>query len=249
MNLIVNADDYGLTKALNLGILEGFKNGVVTSTTMMANMQGFDHAVELYKQNDILKVGVHLTLTAGFPVCKDLKTIVSESGKFIDQRTFLKNEIKVDVIELKREFMAQIKKIKNAGIEIDHIDSHHHAHSFPIACEVVCDIAKELNLPIRPVGDFISAIKSNDLKMPKYFDQSFYGDNISEEYFISILSKYKDETLEVMVHPAYIDQDLIDSTSYSIKRALELKVLCSKKVKDFIKENNINLVNYTIFNK
>ena len=38
MRLIVNADDFGISKAVTLGILEAHERGVVTSTTMMCNM-------------------------------------------------------------------------------------------------------------------------------------------------------------------------------------------------------------------
>ena len=49
--LIVNADDFGYSEAVNYGIISAHRNGIVTSTTMMANMPGFDHAVNLLKEN------------------------------------------------------------------------------------------------------------------------------------------------------------------------------------------------------
>ena len=49
--LIVNADDFGLSEAVNYGIISAYKNGIVRSTTIMAGMPAFDHAVELLKEN------------------------------------------------------------------------------------------------------------------------------------------------------------------------------------------------------
>ena len=49
--LIINADDFGLSEAVNYGIISAHKTGVVTSTSTMANMPGFEHAMELLKEN------------------------------------------------------------------------------------------------------------------------------------------------------------------------------------------------------
>ena len=42
--LIVNADDFGLSKGQNYGILDACKNGLVTSTTALVNGAAIDHA-------------------------------------------------------------------------------------------------------------------------------------------------------------------------------------------------------------
>ena len=45
MKVIMNADDFGFSKGVNLAILEGFQHGILTSTSLMVNMPGFEHAV------------------------------------------------------------------------------------------------------------------------------------------------------------------------------------------------------------
>lgn len=62
---IVNADDFGLSNRVNEAILEAHRNGIVTSTTLMANMPGSRHAVELAKRNGSLGVGLHVNLSFG----------------------------------------------------------------------------------------------------------------------------------------------------------------------------------------
>ena len=78
--LIVNADDFGLSEAVNYGIISAYKNGIVRSTTIMAGMPAFDHAVELLKENKGLGCGVHMTLSLNKPVLNYHKTIVDENG-------------------------------------------------------------------------------------------------------------------------------------------------------------------------
>jgi predicted glycoside hydrolase/deacetylase ChbG (UPF0249 family) len=66
--LIVNADDFGLSRGQNYGIVEACRNGVVTSTTALVNGAAVDHAVALRAQIPALAVGLHFTLTLGKPV-------------------------------------------------------------------------------------------------------------------------------------------------------------------------------------
>ena len=80
--VIFNADDFGYSKAINLGIIQAHKNGILSSATLMANMPGFEDAVKLAKENPELGVGVHLTLTCGYPVLSDVPTLCQENGKF-----------------------------------------------------------------------------------------------------------------------------------------------------------------------
>ena len=81
MRLIVNCDDFGYSKAVNYGIIEAYKNGIATSATLMAGMPGFNHALELIRENPGLGCGVHLTLSAYKPILKTHKTIVNEKPK------------------------------------------------------------------------------------------------------------------------------------------------------------------------
>jgi chitin disaccharide deacetylase len=60
--LIVNADDFGLTEQVSRGILDAHRDGIVTSTTLMANGAAFDAAVAMSRQAPRLGIGVHLNL-------------------------------------------------------------------------------------------------------------------------------------------------------------------------------------------
>src|SRR6201996_9739990 len=70
--LIINADDFGLSSIVNRAILSGMEEGLVTSTSMMANMPGFEHGVGLARVHAKLagRIGVHLNLTEGPPLTK-----------------------------------------------------------------------------------------------------------------------------------------------------------------------------------
>src|ERR1700753_2195819 len=72
--LIINADDFGLSSIVNRAILVSMEKGLVTSTSIMANMPGFDHAIGLVRVHSKLagRVGVHLNLTEGQPLSKPI---------------------------------------------------------------------------------------------------------------------------------------------------------------------------------
>src|SRR4051812_932980 len=79
--LVVNADDFGLTEGTNQAIVDAYRNGIVTSTSLLANGYAFDNAVELARQEPGLGVGIHLTLTEGAPVARDVAELTRNDGK------------------------------------------------------------------------------------------------------------------------------------------------------------------------
>ncbi|MGL5694055.1 MAG: chitin disaccharide deacetylase [Peptostreptococcaceae bacterium] len=237
--LIVNADDFGYCKAVNYGIIDAHKNGIITSTTMMANMPAVEHGVKLLKYTDTLSCGVHLTMSCYKPLLGNHKTIVDENGNFYKRIT---DEVlgKMDLEEIYNEFCAQIEKIKSLGIDICHIDSHHHVHTLKGLQPVIEKILKEYNLPIR--GGFEYNLEYNNV-VPLI--DSFYNENVSEDYFINNLEciqKY--DFVDLMCHPAYLDDFILNSTSYAIARTKEFKILTSKNINKFLESNNIELSNY-----
>src|SRR5919197_1698444 len=89
--LIINADDFGLTEGVNRAIVEAHSEGVVTSTTLMANGPAFDNAVRLAAISPKLSVGCHLVLIDGSPVLErsQVSTLVaphSTNGAYFRDR-------------------------------------------------------------------------------------------------------------------------------------------------------------------
>jgi hypothetical protein len=77
--VIVNADDFGLSAKTNRVIVEAFENSVISSTTLMTNMPGFEDACEFAHRHRLLgKIGLHLNLTSGYP----LSTPISNAPGF-----------------------------------------------------------------------------------------------------------------------------------------------------------------------
>ena len=147
-NLIVNADDFGWTEGVNRGIVEAFRHGIVTSTSLLANGVAFGEAVELAKTAPGLGVGVHLNLSDGKPVAerKKVTTLVNDKGEFAGgPETLLLRRARrgLPLEEVEREWGAQIQKVRDARIEPTHLDGHKHVHMLPGLFEMALRLAKK----------------------------------------------------------------------------------------------------------
>jgi predicted glycoside hydrolase/deacetylase ChbG (UPF0249 family) len=146
-NLIVNADDLGWTDGVNRGILEAFHNGIVTSTSLLANGAAFAGGVEGARSAPGLGVGVHLNLSNGRPVADQeiVTTLLNDDGEFTGgPESLLLRRARggLSLAEVESEWDAQIQKIRDAGIEPTHLDGHKHVHMLPGLFEIALKLAK-----------------------------------------------------------------------------------------------------------
>ncbi|CAM3584524.1 chitin disaccharide deacetylase [Erysipelothrix sp. HDW6B] len=233
MKVIINADDFGLTSGGNRAIIECHKNGVLTSTTLMATTKYTQEAIQLAKENPSLGVGVHMVLTTGRPILDSHKTLVDETGKF--KYTINTIDDAIDHEELFAEWDAQIESIKQ-HLDITHLDSHHHVHMHPKINDVVVRLAKKHNVPYR----------SERLNLPTevLVDGAFYKEGVSLDYFKELFESDKAACVDVMTHPAYVDDYLESISSYTSWRQVELEILTSQALKDLVNKHNIELITY-----
>ena len=132
--LIVNADDFGLTAGVNRAIVEGNRQGIVTSATLMANAQASAAAIELAKSQPGLKTGCHVVLIDGVPLAANLPSLTNGSTRFrssLKQFAMAAVRKQIAAEEIEREVAAQVRKIQASGITLTHVDSHKHTHMFP----------------------------------------------------------------------------------------------------------------------
>lgn len=147
--LIVNADDFGLTRGVNRGIVEAHTKGVVTSATLMANASGFDDAVEIARSSPALSVGCHLVLVDGAPVASAarISTLVNKSDSTQFEKSISRFAVrafrgKMNPSDVETEVVAQIQKLQAIGIRPSHVDTHKHTHIFPQILAPVLRAAK-----------------------------------------------------------------------------------------------------------
>lgn len=146
--LIVNADDFGIDEAVNRGIVEAFDRGIVTSASLMATGEAFDHAVALARERPRLAVGVHLVLTEHRPVHGGAATarLVEADGRFSPHVGAFAQRLalgRASLAAVRAELDAQIRRVCDAGIVVSHLDGHQHVHALPGVARVVTELAAE----------------------------------------------------------------------------------------------------------
>ena len=237
--LIINADDFGYCSSVNKAIINAHHNGVVTSCTIMTGMPGFEEGVKLLSQNPTLTCGVHMTLTCYKPVLSTHKTLTDKNGYFF--RRFSDEIIKnIDLNEVYDEFCAQIDKAINAGINITHLDSHHHIHTLPELKGVIKKITDKYQLPIRGGFKYEHDLNVNVIPLIG----TFYKNNVSVDFFKKHIDMNDYDIADMMCHPGFVSNFLKESTSYCDEREKEYEILTSKEFKNTLDELNIELTNY-----
>lgn len=162
--LIVNADDFGLTRQVNQAIINGHFFGLISSTSLLANGQAFESAVALSREAPRLGVGVHLNPTEGKPVApaSSIPSLVNGQGCFARKPGHLWRALilgRVSTVDIERELRAQIEKVLAAGIVVTHLDSHKHVHALPILGRMTIKLARQYGIPaIRCVAERWSAV-------------------------------------------------------------------------------------------
>lgn len=148
--LITNSDDFGLNDSITNAIVETHVKGIMTSTTMMVNMPGFNHAIKMAKEHKSLGVGVHFTLTEGYPISQAsmINQLLNEDGLFLNNAAQRKNLLfgREKLIQVERELTAQLTKLLDYGIIPTHFDSHHHITGLPIAFQASVNVAKKFKI-------------------------------------------------------------------------------------------------------
>ncbi|MCL4545230.1 MAG: carbohydrate deacetylase [Chloroflexi bacterium] len=148
--LIVNADDFGISDGVNMGIVEAHRRGILTSTTVMANMPAFDHAMRLARDNPELGVGIHLNITSGTPLLpsSQVPCLARPDGRFHSPLFVLRQLTlgQLDGRQIEAELSAQVERAMSAGISPTHLDSHHHVHMHPRLQPIAIRIARRFGI-------------------------------------------------------------------------------------------------------
>ncbi|MGB0582916.1 MAG: hopanoid biosynthesis-associated protein HpnK [Limisphaerales bacterium] len=142
--LIVNADDFGRSSAINQAIIESHRRGILTSASLMVNGVAVDEAVRLAHKHPTLAVGLHLTLTNGKSTLspREIPGLVDPFGNFSNSpvssgiRYWFKSSLRR---QLESEIAAQIEKFAAFDLPLDHLNGHLNIHLHPRILEILID--------------------------------------------------------------------------------------------------------------
>ena len=253
--LIVNADDLGISEGVNRGILEAHEAGAVTSASVMVNLPAFDHAVRSARAAPALGTGLHFNLLAGRPLTPALSLVDPRTGAFLPFRALAWRALsgRIDSDEVFVECAAQLKRLRDTGLRITHVDSHRHVHVLPGIRPAVQRAAKEagvaqVRVPVRPAGgaprsaiaaakdvllaaSFRVASRAAPARTTVRFEGiSLMGGDGFESGLLALVAALPAGVTELMVHPGYDDAELASVDDYRRPRKTELRALRSPAV-------------------
>ena len=276
-SLIVNADDFGIDEYINLGIADCLNNGIVRSVSVIPVGVAFDEALSLIKANSDVGVGIHLCLTGESPIMpqSQVRSIISENGSFFPDFYSLFYKIftgSVNLLELRKELIAQVKKVLDSGITPTHIDSHQYIHLIPPVFDIVIELAKKFCIKwirypgmdcyahITSAAAFIKETYLFFFSRPQLlllqknrigYVKSSYGiltnGHLNEKILGKLIRNLNDGLSDITCHPGFDPRDgryLLWKYSWRD----EVNALTSNSISDLIKNANVKLINYAMLN-
>lgn len=253
--IIVNADDFGASVSVNRGIIRAHEEGVVSSTTIMANMPAFRDAVRLAKRVPSLGVGVHCNLIDGKPFVLDSfgrDVVVRAALGLIPQR------------EIEEEFREQFSMVDRV-LPVTHADAHQHVGVFPRIRGALMTVAKEfgvrkLRLPLERDVWFSSSlwklavVNSQALVTRMYykregflFPEQFFGLLSTGRFGVADFERVVPKvvgTAELCVHPGVKEERVLRGDFLEKSRPLEFAALVDPRMKEILSRYDVSLVHY-----
>lgn len=216
--LIFNADDFGVSRGVNRGIIECHRQGVLTSTSLAVTGRAVEEAAALSRENPGLAVGLHFD-------------VWGEGERQFDIR---------DVAATRDEFHRQLDQFHRImGRTPTHVDSHQHAHRLTHLFEHFRQWVAPLQVPLRGGGQI--RFTGGFYAQWQWQVTDLY--HVSVPFLQEMLRK---EVLpgftEFSCHPGYVSDDY--RAVYYHEREAELTTLIDPRVRGTVEELGIRLISY-----
>lgn len=251
--LIINADDFGMSEAFNYGVIKAYKDGIVSSTSIMINMEAAEHALMLSKSCPSMFIGQHTNFVLG-KSCADpekIPSMVDENGFFHRSSDYRLGKRKFVYEEVKIETIAQMERFKKlTGNYPEHIEGH--AVGGEVVDQAFLDISKDFGIHTSILNSMNNINTTKKYKKVEPILTSEYwkiiNNGVSVKNFINddigILNVDDDKVVELHFHPGYLDQFILENSSLTLPRCKDLSTLCDSRVKHWIKINDIELIDF-----
>jgi predicted glycoside hydrolase/deacetylase ChbG (UPF0249 family) len=267
--LIINADDFGISRGVNIGIIEAAVAEVVTSASMIVNLPAFADALDSAALCPTLSLGLHLNLTVGRPLTRAPSLTRHDTGEFFTLPVLVARASLglLDASDIARECLAQIDRMTDAGFPPTHLDSHRHVHAHPAIFAVVARAAAsrgifQVRIPCESLrvnaGNWRATLKKTGLlictglssgtaaadRAVDFVGVSLQGGKSFATRLFALIPQLHPGTTELMTHPGYADASLAEHDSYTLERVTELRVLTSREFRDLLVRSGVTLTSF-----
>lgn len=160
--LIVTADDFGLSDAVNEAVISGHRDGILTAASLMVAADAAQDAARLAHATPSLAVGLHVVLVDGKPLLPPsrIPDLVGPDGRFrndlaaVGASIFFRPSVARQVAQ---EVEAQFQAFLATGLAFDHVNAHKHYHLHPTVGRILLDAARRhqvgaMRVPVEPAA-------------------------------------------------------------------------------------------------
>jgi chitin disaccharide deacetylase len=222
VDLIVNADDFGLSDGVNAGVVRAHRDGIVTSASLMVRNPAAARAAELAAAYPKLSIGLHL----------DIAEWERRDGVWRPVYLVADPDDECAVRAAAKRQLGCFRSL--VGADPTHLDSHQHVHRDGAVLSVAVTLASELGVPLRH-------------RSPARYCGAFYGNDrdgaaipgaVGVENLLGIVDGLGSGAHELCCHPAAA---LDFSGAYRETRLTELRTLCDPRVRAGLAERGVRL--------
>lgn len=240
-NVIINADDFGLTDGICYGILDAYRKHSISAFSFIVNGESAELGAELIRHYDISDAGVHLNVTFGKPLLdpKEIRSLVDETNCFNKKLSFPTMNFNED--ELIKEFDKQIERfIELTGRQPSHINIHHKFDFLSQYAKLRNHLITKYQLPMR------FEVYHDGYTYPKFEKVEMF---MNDEFSIKTCQEFiehdlHDPYVEIPVHVGYPDATLMRISSLNLGRMKDLEIVNSKEFKDALKNKGYEMITW-----
>lgn len=270
VRLIVNADDFGYFPCVSRGIIEAAAAGTVGATGLLANAPRLAEQVPWLEPCGNLDLGVHLNLTSGRPLTRELAERLDQGrfpGVFAMARAILGGRIGMALV--RAEWRAQIETLLALGLRLRFLNSHEHLHMLPGLFGTARALAREYGIdalrltradwspPLPPPALVRNLVlgplawlhaRSAGPEPPRFIGLGGSG-RLDAAYLERIFARLRPgRVYELMCHPGRLDRTQITDPRLLAYHAWEdeLALLTGPDFRALCERHCIRLVNYRV---
>lgn len=251
IKLVINADDYGLNENQTEAILKSFREGIITSSTVVVTTSDYRRAILRAREEKVFdKIGLHLNLTQGMPLTEPIRRcrrFCNPDGMFnkrfhnsaLGRLILTKQERRAVSLEVDAQMRAYI----DVGFPLMHLDSHHHSHTDISIAHIALPMAREMGFRSVRLSRNIpwSGLRLAKRAYKTYYNRYALRQGFACTDYFGAVSDFDgtvenlplDCSVELMVHPNFQRDGQFDMSG----ELMDMRIPMSK-VKEILSRNS-----------
>jgi hypothetical protein len=257
--LIVNADDAGMSHSVNMATIDAMENGIVTSASIMVPCPWFGEFAEYARSHPERDYGIHLTLTSEWGLYRwgpisprdKVSSLIDVKGYLWQKSAPVLKAARLSEAEI--ELRAQIERARRFGVPFSHFDTHMGILvDRPDLFKLYVQLGIEYEVPVRVTQQSVAEI---DARFPGFRDRgnqllnrladhhlpvlqkvvTFYinaDHDVRKRMYENALTQLPNGVSELIVHCGLKDAELSAITTSAGLRASDHRIVTDPQIKD-----------------